>query len=229
MDARILIDACERAIELRGTVMHALRDDDRRWCAFCVAVDGSIELRVGEPVRGWRRRRPSDGEAWLRDHGFVHRVEAWSMPAPRGATPRLCAELVSSALREGLAAPEDGELVEVLVHPGVLGPVPPPAPTAPHAEHIRYVVSALAANKRGKADFEGGRPAVTWAWIFVVDGKALEISPQPIDDSADLSRDWTVSLDDPDLDAHADKLTAILHDELGRSPDEPLFISFMDV
>jgi hypothetical protein len=229
MNASLLIDACERAIELRGTVMLALRDDDRRWCAFCVAVDGSVELRVGEPARGWRRWRPSDGEAWLRDHGFVHRVDAWSMPAPRGATPRMCAELVTCALREGLAAPADGELVEVLVHPGVIDALSPPAPMAPHAEHVRYVVSALAAHGRGKASIEGGRPAATWAWVFVVDGKSLELSPQPLDDSADLSRDWTVSLDDPDLDAQADKLTTILHDELGRGADEPLFISFMDV
>lgn len=209
--------------------MLASRDDERRWCAFCVAVDGSIELRVGEPSRGWRRWRPPDGEAWLRDHGFTHRVDAWSLPAPRSATPRLCAELVSSALREGLAMPEDGELVDVLTHPGVLGVLPPPAPTAPHSDHVRYLLSALAANGRGKADIEGGRPATTWAWIFVVNGDSLEISPQPLDDSADLSRDWTVSLHDPDLDAHADRLTAILHDELGRRADEPLFISFMDV
>jgi hypothetical protein len=57
----------------------------------------------------------------------------------------------------------------------------------------------------------------------------LELSPQPADDPADYSRDWTVNLDESDVSAEADKLTALLHDDLGRSPSDPLFISFMDL
>jgi hypothetical protein len=117
----------------------------------------------------------------------------------------------------------------VLVHPGVLGDAPPPAPDAPHAEHLRYAVEALAARREGKADIQGGRPAATWAWLFAEDGE-LALSPEPLeplDQHPGHDRDWTVPIDQPFLTVEADKLTAILQDELGRSPDAPLFISFM--
>jgi hypothetical protein len=159
-----LVAAAERAIALGGAVMLSLRGDDHRWCAICAAVDGSIELRVGEPSRSWRRWRPAAGEAWLRDHGFVHVIDAWAAPAVAGASTRVYAELLASALRDGLGTPDDRELVEVLLHPGVMGDAEPP-PSAPHAEHIRYAVTALAAHGRGKLDIQGGRPAATWAWV----------------------------------------------------------------
>jgi hypothetical protein len=222
-----LVDAGERAIRLRGTVMLSLRGNDRCWCAICAAVDGSIELRVGEPARGWRRWRPAAGEAWLRDHGFEHVIDAWAAPAPIGASSRICAEVLASALREGLGAPEDGELVEVLVHPGLIGDTHPPAVTAPHADHIRYALTALAERGRGKMGIQGGRPAATWAWVFVRDG-ALALSPEPVDDRVDYSRDWTVSPHQADLSTEADKLTRLLHDDPGRNPSDPLFICFMD-
>lgn len=208
--------------------MLSLRGEQRRWCAICAAVDGSIELRVGEPSRGWRRWRPAGGEAWLRDHGFVHVVDAWAAPVPRGADLHVCAAILSSALRDGLGVSEHGELVEVLVHPGLMGATKAPAPTAPHAQHVRYALQALAERRRGKVSIDGGRPAAAWAWVFAADG-TLELSPQPADDPADYSRDWTVNLDESDVSAEADKLTALLHDDLGRSPSDPLFISFMDL
>jgi hypothetical protein len=228
VDLDALVDAGERAVRVRGTVMLSLRDDGRRWCAICVAVDGSIELRVAEPSRGWRRQRPAAGEAWLRDHGFVHVVDAWAAPAPRGTGMRGCADVLSCALRNGLGAPEDGELVEVLMHSGVSGDAQPPAPTAPHAEHIRYALSALVARRRGKVSIEGGRPAATWAWVFAADG-TMELSPEPVDDPTDYDRDWSVSLQGLDLGAEADGLTTMLHDDLGRDPSDPLFVSFMDL
>ena len=208
--------------------MLALHGDDSCWCAICVAVDGSIELRVGEPSRGWRRWRPAAGEAWLRDHGFVHVVDAWAAPAPPGADTRACTEVLSSAMRVALGAPEDGELIEVLVHPGLIGDAEAPAPTAPHAEHIRCTLTALAARGRGKVCIEGGRPAATWAWVFAADG-TLELSPEPVDDRRDYSRDWTVSLHDCDLSEEAYKLTSLLHDDLGRSPADPLFVSCIEL
>jgi hypothetical protein len=133
---------------------------------------------------------------------------------------------LSSALREGLRAPEDGELVEVLLHPGLIGDIEAPSPTAPHAEHLRYALRALAERERGKVDIQGGRPAQTWAWVFADDG-TLTLSPEPADDSTGYRHDWTVSLRDLDPRREADKLTAMLHDDLGRDPDDPLFISFM--
>jgi hypothetical protein len=218
MDLRPLVDAGERAIALRGTVMVTVRGDDRRWCAICVAVDGTIELRVGEPRRG---------ETWLRDHGFFHIIDAWAAPAPRGATPWLCAELLASALREGLGAPDGAELVEALVHPGLIGDSEAPAPTAPHVEHLRYALRALAERGRGKVGIDGGSPTSAWAMVFAEDGE-LTMSPEPIEIDLEYPWDWTVSLHDADTNREAEKLAAVLHDEIGRSPHDPLFISFMD-
>jgi hypothetical protein len=221
-----LVEGAERAIGLRGVVMLSLRGDDRCWCAICAAVDRSIELRVGEPARGWRRWRPAAGEAWLREHGFVHVLDAWAAPAPHGANARWCAEVLSSALREGLGAPENGELVETLVHPGLIGDAQPPAQFASHVEHVRYALTVLTAYRRGKVSIEGGRPATTWAWAFAQDGR-LAVSPEPLDDRADYSRDWTVSFEDVDVGAEADKLMVVLYDDLGRSAHDPLFVSFV--
>ena len=113
------------------------------------------------------------------------------------------------------------------MHPGLIGDTPAPVPTAPHVDHIRYALTALAERGRGKMDIRGGRPAATWAWVFTLDG-ALAVSPEPVDDTADYRRDWTVSLDEADLSAEADKLTRLLHDDRGRSAHDPLFICFMD-
>jgi hypothetical protein len=215
-----LVAAADRALELRGTAMCALRGDENRWGAVCVAVDGSVELRVGEPSRGWRSRRPATGEAWLRDHGFTHVRDAWAAPAPAGAATRVYAETLASALVEALGAPQDGELVDVLLHPGILGDAPPPAPSAPHGEHVRYAVGALAGRRSGKLSLEGGRPASTWAWAFAGDG-SLVLSPETADE-------WTVGLDGADVAAEAGKLTAALAGEPGYDAGEPLFVTFMD-
>jgi hypothetical protein len=211
-----LVAAGDRALERRGTVMLALRGDQDRWCAICAAVDGAVELRVGEPSRGWRAWRPSAGERWLSDHGFTQVVDAWAAPAPSGGSTRVYAETLASALVGGLGAPEDGELVEVLLHPGVLDGTQPPPPGAPHAEHVRYAIAALAARGSGKLSFDSGRPAETWAWAFAMDG-ALVLSPEYADE-------WTVRLDDADVDAEARKLAALLD----ADPADPLFVTFMD-
>jgi hypothetical protein len=222
-----LVDAAERAIALRGTVMLAVRGDEDRWCAVCAAVDGSVELRVAEPDRGWRSRRAAPGEAWLREHGFVPVIDAWAAPGTDGASPYVYAETLSAALREGLGAPEDGELIEVLVHPGLVGDTPAPPASAPHGEHIRYALTALAERRRSKVCIQGGRPAATWAWLFAADGE-LTLSPEPADGSTDYREEWAVDLETADLGAEADELTKQLHEGRGRNPGDPLFVSFID-
>jgi len=225
-----LVDACERALGHRGVVMFECQGEERCWTAVCVNMDRSIELRVGEPSRGWRRWQPAPGETWLREHGFQHRAGAWSLPVAYGATPRTCADLMLAALRDGLGMPNDGVLVERLVHPGLIStaPGPPPPADAPHVEHIAHALESLAAHGRGKLSVEGGRPVETWAWVFVTNKGQLELSPEPPGDPGEYERDWWV---DPgqDLRAEAVKLTAILHDELGRSPADPILVTFMDL
>jgi hypothetical protein len=215
--------AVQQAIEVRGVVMLAARENDRQWCAVCAAVDGSLELRVGEPGGGWRRRGEKRArEAWLRENGFVQVVDAWSKPVTSISSTWSCAQLLDDALREGLGAPSDADLIEVLVHPGVIGDAAPPPPDAPHVEHLRFALSALARRGRGKLSVEAGRPSSTWAWAFVSDG-ALLLSPEtPADDD-----EWTVSLAEDEVVGAADRLTALLHEQLGLDPRAPLFISCM--
>ena len=202
--------------------MLAVRDNERQWCAACAAVDGSLELRVGEPGSVWRRRKRHRGEAWLRDHGFIHVIDAWVKPVARASSAWSCAQELDHALREGLAAPAGLDLVEVLVYPGMIGRADPPPPNASHAEHIRFALVALAQRGRGKLSIEGGRPASTWAWAFIIDG-ALVLSPEsPNDDD-----EWDVSLAQEEVARAADRLTELLHDQFGRDPQAPLFISCM--
>ena len=150
------------------------------------------------------------------------------MAAIRDPSPRFCAQVVASALREGLDVGEDAELVEVLVHPGLLGNAPAPAPSTAHAEHVHYALAALARHRRGGICFEGGRPASTWAWVFSADDGGLVLSPEPVDRVGDYRGDWTVQAERSDLLGEAYKLIAIVHDERGRNPSDPLFVSFID-
>jgi hypothetical protein len=98
------LDAVREARRLRGTVMLAVEGNDEQWCAACGAVDGSVELRVGEPPRGGvLRRRDAGGEQWLRDHGFAPVQDAWSRPEPALADEG-CAATLSAALEHALGA-----------------------------------------------------------------------------------------------------------------------------
>ena len=38
------------------------------------ATDGSLELRVAEPPRRWRK------DTWLPDHGFTKAHDCWALP-----------------------------------------------------------------------------------------------------------------------------------------------------
>ena len=213
VDIGLIEQAVKRAVELRGTVMLAVRDN------VGVAVDGSLELLVGKPGGvlggGARRRR----KAWLRDHGFVKGIDAWAKPVTRGTSAWSCAQMLDHALREGLAVCANADLVEVLVHPGLIDRTDPPPPEASHAEHIRF---ALARHARGKLVIQGGRPASTWAWAFVIDGELI-LSPE----SNDNDDEWKVPIADEDVANAAERLTDVLHTELGRERQAPLFISCM--
>jgi hypothetical protein len=222
VDVGLIEQAVHRAVELRGTVMLAVPDNDRQWCAVGVAVDGSLELRVGKPggVLGGHARRT--GTAWLRDHGFDKVIDAWAKPVTRGTSAWSCAQMLDHAMREGLAVPAGADLVEVLVHPGVIDRSDPPPPEASHAEHIRFALLALAHHGRGKLVIEGGRPASAWAWAFVIDDELI-LSPE----SNDNDDEWKVPTADEDVADAADRLTDVLYTGAGRDPRAPLFISCM--
>jgi hypothetical protein len=146
------------------------------WCAALGATDGALELRVGEPPGGPLRRRGR--EAWLRDRGFHHVPDAWSLPVAAGTDSEECAATLAVALDEALHADLSAPLRRVLAHPGCArGELPPP--DAPPAEHVAAALRALAMEGRGRVDLSGGRPARPWAivWAFA-DDRELQIEPE---------------------------------------------------
>lgn len=223
-----LAAAARRAQNVRGTVMLNVEGESRDWCSIHVAVDGAIEVHVAEPRKARRWWRPRGDEQWLNDHGFIHVFDAWTKPAPNGASPQWCAETLSAALVGALGVEEPYELVDTLVHPGVIGDDPAPDADAPHLEHIRFALRSLAANGRGKLSFDGGRPSSAWAWAFVVP-EGLEISPQPRPGQQDPSDDWTIPSDPSSVDKASERLTDLLHHDHERDANASLFVSFMNL
>ena len=217
--------AIDKAVTLRGTVMLTVRGSERQWCAVCAAVDGSIELRVGEPGSGWRHRGRRRGQAWLEDHGFVEIIDAWAKPTTYESR-WVCAELLVEALREALGASEDAELTELLVHPGYIAGTRPPAPDAPAEEHIEHALISLSRNGDSHISIGGGRPESLWAGASVSDGELL-LSPEPLDIAQEYEFAWVVPLDETAVRAAARRLSTTVFDEFGRDRDGPLFISCM--
>jgi hypothetical protein len=173
-----LVEAVEEALRTRGTVMLEDAGAQESWCAVCAAVDGALELRVGEPAG--RRRERRDRERWLRDRGF-HRVpDAWSLPVRAGAGVEECVATLAEVLGGDPVAP----LRRVLEHPGIAsGDLPPPG--APPAEHLSAALRALAVKGRGRVDVSGGRPARLWAivWAFPDDHELLVEPERGLEDT----------------------------------------------
>jgi hypothetical protein len=207
-----LEDAFDRALACRGTVMLGIRgDQDRRWVAICSAVDGSLEIRCGEPAPGWRRwRRP---EAWgrLLALGFARRIDAFVCPADDVGSG---VELLVRALRDGHEADPEAPLEQVLVHPGFVAWQPPPPAKAPPAAHVETALVTLVRARQGTAHFETGLPGKPWAWADVI-GEELELERD------DRDKPWRVP-----LDVAAQREVAR---ELVAGAGTPLFISLIGV
>lgn len=220
----VLAQAADEALALRGTVMLEVDGDKHRWCAACASAQGDIELRVGVPRRGLRAWRPSAGERWLRDHGFVHVLDAWAQPVLAGTGAATCAGILDEALVQGLGAPADAALVRTLVQPGVLDPAAAPPPGAPAADHLTVALESLIAAGRGKAFFGAGRPEQTWCWAFVAGG-ALLVEPEP----SEAGTQWRYPLERASASQAVRQMIAAL-DALAPGADaDPLFIGFIDV
>ena len=228
MSVARLIEAAEHALRVRGIVMLSAAGDEERWCAICAAIDGSLlEVRVGEPLGGWlRRRQRREEERWLRDHGFVHGFDAWTAPAPYGATPSWCAHTLSAALEHAFEVPPGAELAEVLVHPGFLDESRAAPPDAPHADHVRAALHQLVRHGRGHVGFAGGRPSSVWGGAHLVDGE-LVLDPVSKEPDPAYEVEWSVALDPSEVDTAAERLTAVMHDRPGRSAADPFLVQFM--
>jgi hypothetical protein len=216
-----LLEAVAEARRTRGTVMLAADSGEKRWCAVCAAVDGRVELRVGEPAGGWLRRKGRAQEEWLAEHGFVHVIDAWSLPAS-DRTDEAYASALAEALEQGLGVERGEPLHRVLIHPGRLTEDVPRG-EAPHVDHIAGALRDLATAGRGRVDFSGGRPAQLWAIVWVLaDERALLVESELAGDPGS-SDEWREPLSLDGADAAARELARRI-----PTPAEPLFVSFID-
>lgn len=205
-----LVEAVREARRVRGTVMLAVDGRDEKWCAVCGAVDGSVELRVGEPPRQGVLRRRAPGEQWLRDHGFLRVPDAWSRPES-ALGDEACAATLAAALQHALEADPSAPMHHVLTHPGVLDGVTPPPSDAPARDHIGAAMLALARQDRGRLDIDCGIPSQLWAIVWAADGALLVEQESP-------EREWT----EPQTDEGAAAAAAAL-----AEPSSPLYLAFM--
>jgi hypothetical protein len=158
-----IAEAVEEARRARGMVMLTAEDDPGRWCAVCVAVDGSLELRVG----GGKKRR-------LRAQGFRRIPDAWALPVPATTSDVECAATLAEALELEPGTPLRRELAHLGSASGEL-----PPPDAPRAEHLAAALRDLALAGGGRVDVWGGRPSRLWAivWAFP-DERELQVESE---------------------------------------------------
>jgi hypothetical protein len=202
------------------------RDDV--WCAVCAAVDGSCELRVGEPARhGWRKRKPAAGETWLAEHGFFHVIDAWTLPVPRTTGDWTCATLLAEALRNAFAVAGDTQFLHELTHPGAFEEELAPE-DAPHSEHIASALRSLVLAGRGRAHLDGGSPATLWAWVWVTDEGRLLVEYEAPRESRDEDT-WEAPLTLDGARTAADELTRRIEAERPGAASQPLLIGLIDL
>jgi hypothetical protein len=198
-----LIEAVREARRLRGTVMVATGRRDRQWCAAVAAVDEAIELRVGPPRR--RRRKQ-----WLRDHGFVEVLDAWTRPEA-SLGDEACAAVLADALEHALGAEPGAPLRHVLTHPGVLEGTEPPPPGAPVAEHVATALRALIREPGLRLDVRCAVPERLWATVWAREEELVVEQELP-------ERAWSR----PRTEAGAADVAATLPE-----PRTPLYLNFI--
>jgi len=220
--------ATREALGARGTVMLEPPGRARRWCAVCASVQGDLEVRVGEPQPGWPPGRRRRRERWREEHGFAHRIDAWSRPLPRSTSADDCARLLDEALDHGLGLAPEAELRRRLVHPGISGHGPPPSPGASYADHLAAAFGALATAGGGRAGVECGRPARALGRVAVADGALI----LDIESVADPGTDQPLGRFECSAEgaaAAARALASALDADFGCAQPEPLFVSLFEV
>ena len=207
--------------------MLVVEGHDEQWCAACAAVDGSVELRVGEPPRrGLLRRRDPGGEAWLRDRGFFAIRDAWTLPVPASTSEERCAATLAAALEAGLGVDPGAALVHELTYPFVAGDASLPAPDAPLEDHIAAAVRGLALAGTGRTPIESGRPAELRGWVWTIPGERQLHVELELEGAADSpAESWREPLTLDGAAAAAAELARRIRADRPGIDDEPLLIN----
>ena len=212
---------------MRGTVVVGVagREEDQ-WCAACAAVDGMVELRVASPPRrGLLRRGDRAAEAWLREHGFVPVIDAWSLPATADDDAS-CATILETALTTALGAEPDASLVPVLTHPGLPGAAEPPPADARLEEHLTTALRSLADAGQGRFHVESGRPAELRAFAWALDGE-LVVEREVPGVAESPGETWTEPLTPDGAWRAAAELARRVREERSGADSEPWFLTFV--
>ena len=224
----MLSEATHRALEVRGVVMLEVPEDPKRWCAVCASVQGDLEVRVGEPPRGWRSWKPSAGERWLEENGWTHGVDAWMRGLPAGAGALEVSRIVGAALESALGVPAATPLRQVLVHPGVLPGIAAPPPDAEYADHLTAAFAGLARNRRGSAHIECGVIGSPVSWVFVIEDTLLVEVAAPSLVPEDEYELGNFELSDAGAAEAARRLSDRLVRDFDCSGNMPLFIAIVE-
>jgi hypothetical protein len=191
------------------------------WCAACAAVDGSVELRVGEPARGRLvRRRDREGEAWLRDHGFRAIQDAWALPVPAATSDEQCAATLEAALAGALGVDAGARLGHILTHPGLLDGIEAPPADAPLELHLAAAFQGLVRAGEGRYSIDSGRPGALRAWVWV-DGEELLVEREVPAES------WREPLTPEGADAAAAELARRERDDRPGADHEPWLFGYI--
>jgi hypothetical protein len=219
--------AVVEARRVRGTVQLQVDGRPRQWCVAEAAADGRVELRVAEPRRGIRRWRPTAGERWLADHGFVHVIDAWAKPAPASADAAACARMLAEALRAGVGAQPDAMLERLLVYPGVLGgDVPPPG--APYEDHIAAGLRCLIPFPGSRASINGGTPSSLWGWVWARHERdAFVAEPERLGERFTEDDSWEAPMSADGARRVARELMRRVDDDLPSARSQPLFVTLI--
>lgn len=206
--------------------MLAVEGRDELWCAACAAVDGSVELRVGEPRRrGLLRRRDADGEAWLREHGFTTIPDARARPEPV-LGDHACADTLAAALEHGLGADPAAPLRHVLTQPGIIEGSDPPPADAPLEAHLAAALRGLARAGRGRFHVDSGRPAELRAVVWALDGELIVEREVP-GVAGSPGESWREPLTPEGAAAAADELARRIRAERPGADDDPWLLAYI--
>jgi hypothetical protein len=181
------------------------------------ATDGSLELRVAEPRRRWRK------DPWLPEHGFTRAHDCWVLPLAATVSDEEAAQRWAAALAGAHALSAD-EVRVAYVGPGV----PAVPATAPHAEHVEAALAAVVRGEFNRLHVFGGRPSAPWAFVSDVVGEpGLRVERPHRGDPDNEIDTWHLPRTAADCRAGAARLIADIEGDWPDARAAPLFLHLL--